>query len=154
MLTDIIPQKDIVMLPYFCLPSHVLTLLRGNSHALHLLSLFCANRSVETNNTKFLSIKKMVKLSGVSQREVYRCIERLTDFGLIEEVKSLKGERMYHLPFLNELESKSDTVDSPSKTVAKTPPGWDDYMQQLAEEEAAENERSLKDQLKEMETDE
>ena len=142
------------MLPYFCLPTHILTLLRGNSRALHLLSVFCANRSVETNNTKFLSVKRLMNLSGMSQRAVYYAIDALLDFGLIEAVKYLKGERMYHLPFLNEIDSKPDTSKSSPKTVAKTPPGWDDYMKQLEEEEAEENERSLKDQLKEMETDE
>lgn len=142
------------MLPYFSLPSHVLTLLRGNSRALHLLSVFCANRSIETNNTKFLSVKKLMNLAGMSQRAVYYAIDNLVDFELIEEVKNFKGERMYHLPFLNEFKSETDTSDTSAKTAPKTPPGWDDYMEQLEAEEAEENELSLKDQLKEMESDE
>ena len=143
------------MLPYFCLPTHILTLLSGNSRALHLLSVLCANRNVETNNTKFLSVKRLMSLSGMSQRAVYYAIGELLDFGLIEEIKYIKGERMYHLPFLNETESKSDTSDSTAeKTAPRTPPGWNEYMEQLAAEEAEEDNSSLKEQLKEMETNE
>ena len=145
--------KEIFMLPYFCLPSHILTLLQGNSHALHLLSVFCAHRSIETNNTKFLSTKKMVELSGISRREVYNCIDELTNFGLIEEVTNLKGERMYHLPFLNEFKAKTDTdtdTDSDKDTITP-PPGWQEWIDQLEEED---KELSLKEQLKEMNPDE
>ena len=88
------------MLTYFSCPAHVLTLLRGKPYPFMVLSYLMLHRSTSTNNTYFMSLPRLTKIVGISQRETYNAIDVLKDLGLIEELANRKGERMFHLPFL------------------------------------------------------
>lgn len=88
------------MLNYFYCPSYIVTMLKGKPHTLVVLINLILHRSIETNNTYFISIPSFAKLSGISRRETYNAIDKLKDLNLIEEVANRRGERMFHLPFL------------------------------------------------------
>lgn len=88
------------MLTYFCCPAHVVSLLRGKPHSLVVLINLILRRNTATNNTYFMSLPKLTKVIGISQRQIYNSIDVLKDLGLIEELANRKGDRMFHLPFL------------------------------------------------------
>lgn len=115
------------MLNYFCCPAHVVKLLRGKPYPLSVLINLILHRSVETNNTYFISIPSLAKIVGISQRETYNSIKTLKDLNLIEEVANRRGERMFHLPFLAITEStvennvSSENVSSENVTIPENP---------------------------------
>ena len=53
------------------------------------------------NNSYRMSITKIAKIVGISIRKVYDCIDELMELNLIEEFSNHKGEKMFHLLFLD-----------------------------------------------------
>lgn len=116
------------MLTYFCCPAHVVTLLRGKPYPFMVLVHLILHRSTSTNNTHFMSLPKLTKIIGISQREVYNAIDVLKDLGLIEELANRKGERMFHLPFLAKENSVKEETEAPTleyKVDPKVQAQWD-----------------------------
>ena len=135
------------MLPYFCMPSWVLALLKGKPYPFFILSTLCCNRSIETNNTKFISIPEVGKLTGVSQREAYNAIEVLKDLNLIDELKNIKGQRMFHLPFLNDdTVTKEEVLEQAESLEAQ----WEAHLKEVGLAEAEEEDENLKSQLQDL----
>ena len=151
------------MLTYFCLPSYVLILLKGKPYVLHVLSVLCAHRSTETNNSYRMSITKIAKIVGISIRKVYDCIDELMELNLIEEFSNHKGEKMFHLLFLDTSPQSTDSQDSSSQDNKALEEEWAEFMREMEEcdvlpdkQEPSENETEdlpLKQQLKEMDNE-
>ena len=99
------------MLTYIVMPGAVLQQLSGDSMSWHVLSFLAAHRSVRTNRTHFLLKSDIQAFTGISSRQVYRCIDKLEGLGLIKVVAVGKGiargAYMWHLSFLDKV-SKSD----------------------------------------------
>ena len=156
------------MLTYFCLPSYVLILLKGKPYVLHVLAVLCAHRSIKTNNSYFMSIPKIAKIVGISVRKTYNCIDELIELNLIEEFSNHRGEKMFHLLFLNASLQPIDSQENQSLEEE-----WADFMREMEEcdvlpdktevchhdetlQQASKDDKDdlfLKQQLKEMDND-
>lgn len=143
------------MLTYFCIPSYVLMLLKGKPYVLHVLTVLCAHRNTTTNNTYFMSIPKIAKIVGFSTRKAYDCIDELIELNLIEESSNHRGEKMFHLIFLDANLQSADPKDN--RSLEKE---WAEFMREMEEcdvlPDKSENDKedlSLKQQLKDMDND-
>lgn len=155
------------MLTYFCIPSYVLVLLKGKPYVLHVLSVLCAHRSTTTNNSYFMSVPRIAKIVGISTRKTYDCIDELIELNLIKEFSNHRGEKMFHLLFL-------DTNLQPTDPSNSLEEAWAEFMKEMEEcdvlpdktevcdhnetlqSPTSENDKeahSLKQQLKEMDND-
>ena len=151
-------NKKVIMLTYFCLPSYVLVLLKGKPYVLHVLSVLCAHRSTKTNNSYLMSIPKIAKIVGISIRKAYDCIDELMELNLIEEFSNHRGEKMFHLLFLD---TRRQPTDSQERQALEAE--WAEFMREMEEcdvlpdkQKTSENDTedlSLKQQLKEMDND-
>ena len=136
------------MLPYICIPTWVLNLLKGKPYPFVVLTFLLANRNLKTDNTRFMSVREIGKLSGVSVREVYNSIQKLTDLNLIQELKNRKGERIFHLPFLGDNTAAKKEVIEQAESLEEQ---WEAHLREMGySDEDIEKDRNLKNQLKGM----
>lgn len=96
-------------------------------------------------------------------RKTYDCLDELMELNLIEEFSSHRGEKMFHLLFLDTSRQPTDSQDSDSQDSQALEEEWAEFMREMEEcdvlpdkQETSENDTgdpSLKQQLKEMDND-
>lgn len=102
-----------------------------------------------------MSIPKIAKIVGISMRKTYNCITELIELNLIEEFSNHRGEKMFHLLFLDT--NLQPTDPQGSKSLEEE---WAEFMREMDEcdvlpdkQQTSENDTedfSLKQRLKEM----
>lgn len=98
------------MLNYVVVPSWVYAKMSDRPLASNVLMCLMFNRNTRTNRTNFMPKSQIACESGVSRSSVCRLLAWLECSGLIETIAVRRGEYMYYISCLGDLD-ETGTVD-------------------------------------------
>ena len=97
------------MLDYVVVPSWVYASASEQPAALRVLLCLMFNRNTRTNRTHFMTKREIADRSNISRQYAYKVLEWLECKGLIEAIAVRRGEYMYYLACLENVEEAEAT---------------------------------------------